>query len=376
MNNKINTRESNIELLRIFAMILIIIAHLTQHGIESQFSNNILYEPGMYFNHFMFYKRLAIIQVFRILGQVGNVIFILITGYFLAEKKHINLSKSLTKLLSQILFASLILVLASFVYYKFGDISFRGLVSFDIFNSEWWFVGYYIAIIIIGELFLNKFLSKLSKKEYITFLLALFAIVSLKHPGDAIQQISNNIRSICAGLLIYSFGGYIKKYKPFKNIKSIIFIILIVLTLGEIILSYHNYTITNINDALFNQTDNYIQTLFHFNRYSIESLIIGTCFFELFRRINIKKNKIINFVAASTFMIYLIHETNFIWQLYMKIDWVSLYYYSMPKFFGTFFIIVFALFVIGLIAYIIFIYLIKLFESKTFKKIIYKKGTI
>lgn len=376
MISKFKTRESNIELLRILAMIMIIMGHVIQHGIEFQFEDIISHPPSLYFNHFMFYKRLTFIQVFRLFGQIGNVIFIIITGYFLAEKKHINISKSLKKLLSQVLFATLLLVISSFVFYKIGSPNFKGLVDFDIFYSEWWFVGYYIVIIIMGELFLNKFLSKLNKKSYITFLLALFAIVSLKHPGDAIQQISSNLRSICSGVLIYSFGGYIKKYKPFKDIKTIVFVLLIVITLLEIGLSYHNYTVTNINNALYNLNPNYTQKLFHLDRYSVEAIVIGTSIFELFRRMKIKKSKFINYLAASTFMVYLIHENNFMWQIWQKYDWVVAYYYNMPKFFMMFAICVLNMFAAGVVAYILYSSLIKFFESKTFKKIIYKKGTV
>lgn len=376
MISKTKIRESNIELLRIVAMILIVVGHITQHGIEAQLSDTILYEPGTFFNHFMFYKRLVLIDIFRILGQIGNVIFILITGYFLAEKKKINLFKSLSKLLPQVLFATIVLIISSFIYYKLGHPSFRGLVDFEIFYTEWWFVGYYIIIIIIGYLFLNKFLGKLNKKEYITFMLALFAIVSLKHSGDAVSQISSNIRSIMTGILIYSFGGYIKKYNPFKNIKSLVLIVLIIITFAAIGLSYHNYNITNINNAFYNGEEFFSQELLILKRYSIESLVIGTCFFELFKRIKIKNNKIINYIAASTFMIYLIHETNFMWQILFETDWISLYYYNMPKFFLYFFGWVLGIFVIGFIAYVIYNYLMKFLQSKTFKKLIYKKGTI
>lgn len=53
---------------------------------------------------------------------------------------------------------------------------------------------------------------------------------------------------------------------------------------------------------------------------------MALCLFELFRRIHIGSNRIINFIGASTFMIYLIHNNdcfNTVWDRY---NWAGALY--------------------------------------------------
>ncbi|MDE5775333.1 MAG: acyltransferase family protein, partial [Treponemataceae bacterium] len=70
------TRDSNFELLRIFAMFIIILHHFAQHGIffppesASQFSFN------------FFVKEI----LWGTPGAIGNWLFIFISGFFISEK--------------------------------------------------------------------------------------------------------------------------------------------------------------------------------------------------------------------------------------------------------------------------------------------------
>ena len=73
-----NTRKSNFELLRIIAMIMIILHHITIHCVNVQLGDKSLYALGEYFNKTVFIKRLLIPQLFMPAGKIGNIIFILI----------------------------------------------------------------------------------------------------------------------------------------------------------------------------------------------------------------------------------------------------------------------------------------------------------
>ena len=89
-------RNSNIEILRIISMIFIVMSHYTVHsGIE-------LTSLPLGINRF-------ILEVTR-LGNIGVIIFMLISGYYLIEQKSIQLKKVL-KLYLQILFYSPIIYL-------------------------------------------------------------------------------------------------------------------------------------------------------------------------------------------------------------------------------------------------------------------------
>ena len=72
--NEIKTRESNIELLRIFSMFFIVLFHFALHGVVKYYGiNNTLTEHfNNCFTSFLLYG-----------GKLGVDIFILITGYFM-----------------------------------------------------------------------------------------------------------------------------------------------------------------------------------------------------------------------------------------------------------------------------------------------------
>lgn len=74
-------RSSNIELLRIVAMLMIILFHVVSHCLSAQ-----LPQSEEYFNKPILYKSLIIPQIIASFGTVGNDVFILITGYFMANR--------------------------------------------------------------------------------------------------------------------------------------------------------------------------------------------------------------------------------------------------------------------------------------------------
>lgn len=85
-------RSSNIELLRVLAMFMIVMDHITVHCVTVQFT-----DPGSmgrravdFFNHPVFYPRLLIIDCLMTFGIVGNAIFILISGYFMANRGRLS----------------------------------------------------------------------------------------------------------------------------------------------------------------------------------------------------------------------------------------------------------------------------------------------
>ena len=366
-----NTRKSNFELLRILAMIMIILHHITIHCVNVQLGDKSLYALGEYFNKTVFFKRLLIPQLFMPAGKIGNIIFILIAGYFLIDKQ-VNVTKQIKKIFSQLVFVVPIVVLGSLLFYKFHSKTFIGIQNLNIFNNDYWFIGYYIGIIVIAKLFLNKYLNRLEKKEYITFLAIMFSIISIAFLRSIISEISSSILTLFVGVFIYSLGGYIRLYNPFEKIRiPILFFIIIISATGFIINNYNN-TLINIIIAKNNNAPGMYQSLMGYTEYSIFCLLIGLSLFEIFRRINMKNVKAINYISSSTFMIYLLHDNDFIRNIWKETNWIEICSNNYSKFIGLYFIWLAAIFVIGILIYTFYTLFLKLLKHKFASRIIFK----
>ena len=162
--SKRNERSSNFELLRVLAMLLIVIFHITRHCVYVQLTDPASIERmnnGLFCNP-VFYKRLLMIVSVMPLGKMGDTIFLLISGYFMiARTDGINLGKIARKLLISLVFANAALVvLSNLCYHLFSD-TYIGMIGIGNVNSQSWFIGYYFVIIVAAALFLNSVLIRL-----------------------------------------------------------------------------------------------------------------------------------------------------------------------------------------------------------------------
>ena len=374
MNNK-KSRASNIELLRIIAMLMIISYHIIIHCVNVQLVNQTSIEKlqNGWFNNPVFYKELGALALMMPFGLVGNAIFIMISGYFLSDRE-IDILKISKKLLSELLFAAVALVLASsFFIWKFSNTevpeSLFSYIRIQYFNKMSWFVGYYFIIMLLAFCFLNRFLSKLDKQKYLGFLFTILAISQLSWSGSLLDDLANGLRTVVIGIFLYSLGGYIKKYNPFERIRGFVFILVILFTNFLIGISYHNTIIGKIQTYYYNQTvsgvtaTEFTQSIPKFDNYSIVVVILGVCLFELFRRLPLPELKIINAIARGTFMVYLIHDNGFAYSIWETNDWITLLYNDFWGFMLKLSAWTLAIFGIGLVAYWIYLLLAQIIKS-------------
>ena len=195
-------RNSSYELLRIIAMLMIIVFHMYCLCINPQLNNGLCLE----FNKPILYKRLILLQLISPMGKIGDSIFILISGYFMAHKNssEINLFNISKKLLTQLFYSVVILTIITtilfkvFNFYNFDiDFRFEDITSFN--YSEHWFLGYYFLIIFFGKLFFNKFLSTLDKEKYAELLIAGFAIITFTWTNSMMTDISSRLSTEVGG---------------------------------------------------------------------------------------------------------------------------------------------------------------------------------
>ena len=344
-------RNSNIELLRCFAMLMIISHHIVNHCVILQLTNinSIERMQNGYFNHPLFYKKLLILEMLSSFGGIGNAIFMLISGYFMVQKRSLDIVKISSKLISQLGFSAVFLILLS-IGSNFMDA--LAVVNVQSFNQLSWYVGYYYAVILIARFFLNDFLGKMNDKNYITFLIICFSLTQFGWTGILLDGFVPGLRTLLTGIFLYALGGYIRKNNYLSRIRTYVFVLTIFITYSLVFISAYNVTQSNIHNYINEgiETD-YIQNISSFSNYSIVVIIVGICIFEIFRRIKISNVKVLNYCGQATFMVYLLHDNELFYSIWNTQDWITLLYAYPYKFIIKLLIWSGSVFVCGIVIY-------------------------
>lgn len=351
-------RSSSFELLRIAAMLGIVMFHITYHDILEQLGDP---NYGGYFNVPRFYNSMLLLTALMTLGPIGNSLFLLISGYFTCSgENHLNLTRIGSKLLTQLAFASIVLVIASpIVRFFIPDdiIQYQNIYLLDItnFNEKSWYLGYYFMIMAMAALFLNKYLAKLDLRQYVTFLVVLFALTQCVYSAEMLHDTITHGREICYGVLVYALGGAIKRFHLFNKVRTWAVVVTIVVTYVLIGLSYYNLTVDRMDHAARDNWDIFTQSIPYPNDANIIILVIAVAVFELFRRMPSFSNRIINYLGSATFMVYLIHDNEMFISLWDIQHWTQMLYQNKPLFAIRFLAWSFGVFAIGVICYIIYL---------------------
>ena len=103
------------ELLRICAMLMIILFHIVRHCVSIQLTDggSIARWGNGLFNYPAFYRKLLILVSIMPLGIIANAIFILISGYFMINKKQVDIIGIARKLLPQLVSTTVLLVVVT-----------------------------------------------------------------------------------------------------------------------------------------------------------------------------------------------------------------------------------------------------------------------
>ena len=198
------------------------------------------------------------------------------------------------------------------------------MYGISIFNGMSWCVGYYFLIMLCGRLFYNDFLAKLDCKKYIAFLVTLFAFTSIGWSRGLAEALAKGLGTICIGLFLYALGGYIKRYDPFAKLKSSAIVLILMIIHSLVLVSSYSLTVTKIFDYIRKGTTTpFVPAIPGYDNWSIITVGSAICLFELFRRINLPHSKIINYLGKATFMIYLLHDNSFFYNLWNHRQWVE-----------------------------------------------------
>ena len=274
--SKIDSRNSNIEFLRIASMILIIMHHFMLYGVSLETHPYVL-------------DRLAY-NWFLIGGKIGVDIFILISAYFMVNSRFTL--KKFFIIVGQTLFYS-------FVFYfifktarpDMADYSLNEFLRnlFPITFSKYWFITSYILLMIASPL-INKAINNMSQKTHILCAIGGVFVFSILQKFTTARLLTN---SFLWFIELYFIASYIRKYgitiRPFKGILvSFIFYILVI--------------IFSFRDVSFSDQE------------SLLTLIISLGAVLAFVSMKPRKSQIINILSAASFGVYLIHENIYVRQ--------------------------------------------------------------
>lgn len=285
-------RESNFELLRIFAMILILLNHLSYHG-------------GFFENSSGFNKYVAMLFVCG--GKFGVTVFVILGSYFMINKKF--RIKRVLSLWMKTLIISLISGIAIFLFE--GDVKSIIKSFFPMYTAIVWYVPVYIALMVLSP-WLSRFcnnISKISMKLLLAILsVPLLCIPTLKMGKDIFLGNSNLLWFIFLYLITYYLKNYLDNVITSKQAKMCIFIFVICYCFmwGGIILFGNDGMSLRNNGSIF---------------VFVAAISIFIFFWKAIGKFN---SRMVNLFGKSTFFVYLLHDNQcrqYIWHNLFRTDY-------------------------------------------------------
>lgn len=287
-------RDSGIELLRIFLMILITLHHFSLYSGIKEISKTTYYlcEWG---------------------GKIGVEIFLIISGYFMVKSKF-KIRKIIT-LWCQVFFYSISLALLEFCINKPNNINKLDIIEYFIpINSlKYGFITNYVHIYILSP-FIIKFIKTLKNKDLRKFIIVCGIMYILSNNfliGAKIEYFENTFGFIFFFIIGCYFRMYGSRYFEKNVIKNIsISILIVIIYIGsKILIEKVNIQSNGVND--------FINRFINLGVNSVFTLYISISLFYYFLKIKVK-NSFINYIASCSLSVYLIQEhpmfRNIIWK--------------------------------------------------------------
>lgn len=289
----IKKRDSNFELLRIIAMLLVMITHATFLALGVPTYEDSINIPYSSFGIFLS-------QSF---STACVNIFVLLSGWFGIK---VNL-KRFSEFIFQVFFFTSIIFIGLYIYSSNLITNTDALLTFFMFhNSDYWFVKAYIGLYLFSPI-LNTFAERASQKQLGYFLISFFIFQTIYGwlSIDGVQWIGGGYSAV-SFFFLYLAAKYTRQYllPGINKISQKLYItIYISIVLFIAILAF---IVTRLGIPIAGRLFTYTNPL-----VLLESLLL----IIIFSRISIK-SKIINWVGISCFSVYLLHANELLLRPY------------------------------------------------------------
>ena len=309
-------RNPSIELLRILMMLQIIFLHVAEYG---EYTDVALQMEG----------RVELTYwIVWLMCRCPVYMFVIITGYFMSNRKELfNIDRLLRCYLPMLFYSITIPLLYMIIRHKKLPTDTMVKAYFPFLSRTWYFMTLYLLILLISP-FLNKMVSELTRKQFLYLIGISFFIFSIWQPISMIEPFKGIIgiqkilstqggKSLYDFIYMYLLGAYMRRYHIFKKHENetdsiwdkpfIYLISFVLLGLINVLLVY-----------LY--PDEKIETVVAFNDNPI-AVMQCTVLFRFFEKIDMRQHlrigKVINTISAGNLGIYMIHEhpiiRNLIW---------------------------------------------------------------
>ena len=292
--DKMKKRLSNIEFLRLLAMLYVLIVHADFGTFGAPTVDDFAVRPVGVFVQFWF-ECFAICCV---------DVFVLISGWF-------GIRFSLNKLwafLFQVVFYSLGLFLLAVAVTPHKALTLEGLKSIFLFNgSDYWFIKAYLILMVLAPM-LNAFCDYASRREFKTILIVYFAILMVYgwlEPASVHFTMNGCTALSFVGL--YLLGRYLKMYRPKltnynRRIYAVVYVVACLVMFFMCLLFLSQGVRVTLDSRLLN--------------YGSPLVILSAVALLLFFSKWTFANKVVNQAAKSCLAVYLLHCNYFVFPIY------------------------------------------------------------
>ena len=283
LTNHNSRRDSNMELLRIVAMLLVMIVHADFRAL------NIPQAADFCDDTFRTVMRLAVGS----LSVICVNTFVCLSGWFGIRFRR----DRILEFLFQICFFSMLGIIISIIMGE-GTLTRRATSLLLLENEDYWFVKGYLLMYIFAPV-MNSFVEHSTKRQFGIFLILFYVFQSVYGFVGGAEWFRLGYSGI-SFMGLYMLARYIRLY-PNRlttfNKSWDIFVYLLLAVLNTLICAV-------VLSLGLNQ-----KIITHMYGYVSPFVIMASVYFLLFfSKLKISYNKVINYVAASCFAIYLVHS--------------------------------------------------------------------
>ena len=294
-------RSSNIELLRILSMFLVLVLHANFLGIGVPTPEECAATPiNAYFRFFI--ESLSIVAI---------DVFVMISGWFGIKPS----LKRLCSLLFQILFFTVSLLLVFCLIKGRSVVTLNSVLRLFMITKGYWFIKSYLCLFILSPV-LNLFVEKASQNTFKWVLIGFFAFQTIYGWTDSAPEFFFGYSTL-SFIGLYLLARYLRFY-PVRILSNRKICIVTYFAISFFVA----FCIWYLMKADFH-TKYTLPIVFSY----INPVLILSSVALLFTFINtdMAHSKVINWIAISSFAVFIIHTNEFIMPYYRSAVW---FFYS------------------------------------------------